>query len=260
MTPNDYTSITELPTSQLTSEQIYRFAHRYHYAHQLGQGRRVLEVACGAAGGLPYLAQGASQVVGMDYTQCVLAYARHATQVPLVQADAQALPFASGHFDVVLCFEAIYYLADYQRFLRDSWRVLAPGGRLLICQSNPNWPNFVPGAMSHYYPPLPELANSVRQAGFGAVKCFGILPIQQSNSRQRLLNQARRWVTQSGLLPLLGPLKSVLQQMSYGTLYPLPAIIDAAWVAQWQGDLSQTPIAPLQMDRTHRVIYVEAVK
>lgn len=257
---NDYTSITELPTSTLTPDQIHRFVHRYEYARKLGQGGRVLEVACGAGSALTYLAQAASQVVGMDYTQGVLGYARQATKTPLVQADAQTLPFGGEHFDLVICFEAIYYLADYRRFLQESWRVLAPGGRLLICQSNPNWPNFVPGAMSHYYPPLPELATSVRKAGFGEVRCFGILPIQQSSARQRVINQVRRWVTQSGILPLLGPLKGILQQMSYGRLDPLPLTIDAAWMAQWQVDLGQTPVTPLKVDQTHRVIYVEAVK
>lgn len=260
MIANDYTAITELPTSHLTDVQTRRFAHRYAYAHRLGQGQRVLEVACGAASGLTYLAEGVMQVVGMDYTQGVLAYAQQATQMPLVQADAQTLPFATGQFDLVVCFEAIYYLEDYRRFLNESWRVLAPGGRMLICQSNPNWPDFVAGSMSNYYPPLPELTSSVLQTGFSEVKCFGILPIQQSSSRQRFINQARRWITRSGILPLLGPLKGILQQMSYGQLYSLPAIVDAAWIEQWNTELEQTPIHPKQVDQIHRVIYLEAVK
>jgi ubiquinone/menaquinone biosynthesis C-methylase UbiE len=261
-TLNDYTAITELPTALLTPDQIHRFAHRYGYAHCLARDRRVLEVACGAGSALNYLAQSAAWVIGLDYTGGVLHHARQATHVSLVQGDAQRLPFAAAHFDLILCFEAIYYLADYPTFLAECHRLLTPAGKLLICQSNPDWPDFVPGALTTRYPPLPELSAALRRVGFREVRCSGILPITASPPRQRLINSARRWITQSGLIPHLGPLKRVLQTMSYGKLQPLPPIIDARWIAHWQAGLTQTAIAPIIPatipDRVHRVLYVEA--
>jgi SAM-dependent methyltransferase len=257
---HDYTPITELPAAPLTPDQLSRFAHRYGYAHQLAQGQRVLEVACGAGGGLELLRQSASSMIGLDRTASVLAHARHATTVPLVQGDAQELPFADGHFDLILLFEAIYYLPDYRRFLAECHRLLVAGGTLLIGQSNPDWPNFVPGALTTHYPNLPELVAALQGAGFGSVQCSGILPITASGPRQRLVNWVRRWVLASGILPLLRPLRPMLQRMSYGELRPLPTVIDAPWVATWQAEVMQRLIAPDQRDTVHRVIYVEATR
>ena len=260
MTRTDYTAITELPTSLLTPEQVRRFAHRYGEARALAQGKCVLEVACGAGGALNYLAQDAAQVVGVDTTSSVLHAARQVTQVPLVQADAQQLPFVAAHFDLILCFEAIYYLEDYRRFLRECYRLLRPDGKALICESNPDWPNFVPGALTTRYLSVPDLAATLAQLGFTQIAAYGILPITATGARQRVINRARRWVMQSGVAALLGPLKTQLQRLSYGELHPLPASVDNAWVGAWQGNLQRVPIPTNQPDRVHRVVYVEATR
>ncbi len=257
MSLTDYTSITELPASLLTPDQLGRFAQRYAYAHTLARGRRVLEVACGAGSGLNYLATTAAQVVGLDYTASVLTEAQKSAQVPLTQGDAQRLPYARGSFDLVLCFEAIYYLEDYQLFLAECRRVLAPGGGVLICQSNPGWPDFVPGALTTIYPTLPELTAGLTSAGFRDIKSYGALPIITAGARQKLVNRLRRWGTMVGILSWLSPLTTLLKRLSYGQLQPLPRAIDAAWVAMWQANLSLTPLSPTQPDRVHRVIYVE---
>src|SRR5690606_6362202 len=125
-------------------------------------------------------------------------------------------------FDLLLCFEAIYYLPDYAAFLAECHRVLNPAGTLLICQSNPDWPDFVPGSLTTHYPPLPQLAACLARAGFREVQATGILPITATSPRQRLVNRVRRWVTHSGILPLLRPLTHALQALSYGELHPLP--------------------------------------
>ncbi|MBI4717040.1 MAG: methyltransferase domain-containing protein [Planctomycetes bacterium] len=51
--------------------------------------------------------------------------------------DAEAIPFADGSFDTVLSAEMIYYLRDPQRFLHEAYRVLRPGGRLVLSTTNP---------------------------------------------------------------------------------------------------------------------------
>jgi ubiquinone/menaquinone biosynthesis C-methylase UbiE len=260
MTRQDYTAITELPNALLTPDQMRRFAHRYGYAHRLAKGQRLLEVACGAGAGLNYLAENASQVVGMDYTSGVLGIARQNTDAPLVQGDAQHLPFAAASFDLILCFEAIYYLEDYRRFLTECHRVLTPAGKLLICQSNPDWPNFVPGNLTTRYPSLPEVASALGRGGFNSVTCSGTLPITALTPRQQAINTLRRWVLQSGILPRLGPLKRLLQRLSYRELHPLPHAINGAWVATWQAALSLAPLSPTHPDRIHRVLYFEAAK
>src|SRR5690606_22561377 len=126
--------------------------------------------------------------------------------------------------------------------------------------SNPDWPNFAPGALTTHYPPLPELTAALARAGFGKMQCSGILPITTSTPHQRLVNSARRWLIRSGMLPFLGPVKRTLQALSYGKLHPLPRIVDPAWIAQWQAGVTSTLLPHTQPDRIHRVLYVEASK
>jgi ubiquinone/menaquinone biosynthesis C-methylase UbiE len=51
---------------------------------------------------------------------------------PLVQADAQQLPFAASTVDLVVCTESFHWYPDQARTLSELARVLHPGGRLLI--------------------------------------------------------------------------------------------------------------------------------
>jgi ubiquinone/menaquinone biosynthesis C-methylase UbiE len=260
MTVGDYTAITELPGSLLTHEQFTRFAHRYALAAGLARVARVLEVACGAGGGLSYVAERAAQMVGLDYTARVLYQARrrlHAT-IPLLCGDAQRLPFAAGSFDLIFCFEAIYYLADAQAFLAESWRVLAPGGTLVVCLTNAEWPDFVPGALSTYYPTGPELARSLDRAGFRQVRLYGALPVSATGGQQRMVQRLRRILLGAGLGPLLRPMAAPLRRVGYGELIALPATLDTATVAGAVAGLLLTPIARDAPDRVHRVLYALA--
>jgi SAM-dependent methyltransferase len=47
-------------------------------------------------------------------------------------ADAQALPFPDGAFDVVICQFGVMFFPDRVAAYVEAWRVLAPGGRFLF--------------------------------------------------------------------------------------------------------------------------------
>jgi len=49
-----------------------------------------------------------------------------------VVGDAHALPFANGAFEQVLTTEVLEHLVDPQRAIDEMWRVLRPGGRLVL--------------------------------------------------------------------------------------------------------------------------------
>jgi SAM-dependent methyltransferase len=49
-----------------------------------------------------------------------------------VRGDAHALPFRDAAFDVVLCTEVLEHLPEPQRAIHDIFRVLKPGGQLLL--------------------------------------------------------------------------------------------------------------------------------
>lgn len=98
---------------------------------------RVLEVACGTGIVTRRLRQAlgdSASVVATDLNEPMVAYARDAVPAPGIvwqQADAQALEFDDGSFDVVLCQFGFMFLPDKVQGFREARRVLAAGGLLL---------------------------------------------------------------------------------------------------------------------------------
>jgi SAM-dependent methyltransferase len=115
-------------------------------AHLLGDvaGRDVLEVGCGAAQGARWLVSAGAQVTAFDISLGQLLQSRRLDERTgvrvdrVVQADAQALPFRSSSFDVVVsAFGAIPFVADSAGVMREIARVLRPGGRLVFSVTHP---------------------------------------------------------------------------------------------------------------------------
>jgi demethylmenaquinone methyltransferase/2-methoxy-6-polyprenyl-1,4-benzoquinol methylase len=94
-----------------------------------GDAGRVLDLCCGTGD----IAQRFSgPVVGVDFTAAMLQVARaRAPRIPWVQADALRLPFAAESFDAVTVGYGLRNLADVAAGLREIYRVLRPGGRLV---------------------------------------------------------------------------------------------------------------------------------
>lgn len=107
------------------------------------RGRRVLELGCGAAAAARWLATQGAEVVAMDLSAGMLRHAARGAassgvHVPLVQADALALPFAAEAFDIVCtAFGAIPFVADSAAVMREVFRVLRPGGRWVFSVTHP---------------------------------------------------------------------------------------------------------------------------
>jgi SAM-dependent methyltransferase len=233
-----------------------RFVQRYAACAALASGR-TLEVGCGAAIGLGALQATGRAVAGLDYTPAVLydAQTYYRGRLPLLCADGEQLPLASASFDAVVCLEAIYYMPAPQAFLSEAWRVLRPGGRLLIGSSNPDWPQFVPGDLAQRYPTLPELAAWLHDAGFQAVQVYGGFPLDEETPRLAVALWLRRLLLRTPLRPLIAPVAGRLKRLFYGELAPLPAELPAAALHEAAALLELAPLPVGHADRVHRVIY-----
>ncbi|MEU8820971.1 methyltransferase domain-containing protein [Actinoplanes sp. NPDC048796] len=114
-------------------------------AHLLGDVRdkRILELGAGAAAGARWLDGQGAEVVALDLSAGMLRHAaaaagRTGVTVPLVQADALALPFAESVFDIVCtAFGAIPFVADSAAAMREVARVLKPGGDWVFSVTHP---------------------------------------------------------------------------------------------------------------------------
>ncbi len=101
-------------------------------------GRRTLEVGCGEGRVMRDLTARGHAAVGIDSSPSLLGHARAADPAgDYREADAAALPFADAEFDLVVAYNSLMDVDDMPGAVRESARVLAPGGRLAVCVTHP---------------------------------------------------------------------------------------------------------------------------
>jgi len=224
---SDYSTVTETPGTRVTSEAFKMLHSRYAYAAEFCQGKDVLEVACGAGQGLGYLARRTRHIVGGDYTHALLdlAHQHYRGRVPLVCLDAHSLPFRDQSFEVVLLFEAIYYLADPENFLQECRRVMRPTGVLLVCSANKEWYGFNPSPFSKRYFSAGELKWLLDSSGFNP-QIYGAFPAAESTGSRRVIASVRKLAVRWNLIPKTMKGKEALKRLFYGQLVALGPEID----------------------------------
>lgn len=254
---NDYVDVTEVAGDEVSSEQVDRLCRRYYWAGSYCLGRDVLEVACGSGQGLGYLADLAGSLRAGDISPNLVdrAKAHYGNRVAISIMDAMNLPFTDESLDVVILFEAIYYLQDAGRFASEVARVLRPGGHLLIATANPDLYDFGASPHSIRYYGVRELESLLRSRGFEP-EFFGDTPVSDVSVRQRFLRPIKRFAVRFSLIPSTMAGKKLLKRLVFGRLVPMPEEIDVHTAKQ---------VPPLSLplgeaDCQHKVIYCSARK
>jgi tocopherol O-methyltransferase len=102
------------------------------------QATDILDVGCGIGGSSLYLAEkfnAAATGITLSPVQANRATERAAAagiNARFQVADALAMPFADGSFDLVWTLESGEHMPDKRQFLQECCRVLKPGGTLLM--------------------------------------------------------------------------------------------------------------------------------
>jgi len=153
------------------SDDVHDFARRAILDMLvLGDSDHLLEIGCG--GGLllrEALATGA-RVTGLDHSDEMVELARdRAPWAGMVQAKAEALPFADQTFTALAMSIVFFFFADPIGALCRCQRVLRPGGRLAIYTTGPELrgTQAAPEPLAshgHFYADQ-ELTDLVRRAG-----------------------------------------------------------------------------------------------
>ncbi len=155
-------------------------------------GLRVLDAGCGAAPALRYLTLLGYETIGSDLMRYPLEQAQIiAPEAAVVCNDlTENMSFTGSSVDVVLAADVIEHLPDGDALLRECYRVLRPGGFVIVSTVNawdlrrwthPHlgrvWSALTDPTHVHFYSP-PKLRQSLRAAGFEQVRTWaGLKPI-----------------------------------------------------------------------------------
>lgn len=159
-------------TERTLSETLAALDVKAHTDHAESQQRalRLLDVACGTGVLLSLLHERipSAKLAGIDGSQDMLALAhKRLTGVPHHRLEHVVLgpntetefPFPAESFDVITCTNALHAMPDPEALLIDLYRLLAPGGHLVL-------EDFVWRAPSYSWVILTRLA---RRAGAGSL-------------------------------------------------------------------------------------------
>ena len=248
----DVTEATGTPVSAEGASMIYT---RYHMAAELARGKRVLEVACGSGQGLGLVGRSAAQLVAGDVSRPLLhsARAHYGCRVPLTRLSAEGLPFADATFDVVLCFEASYYIRHMDETFREIARVLAAGGTALFVNANPERRDFIKSPHSVHYHTADQFRAALESLGL-LVTVEGAFPLG-SRLTGRTVFLARRALEALSLVPKTLRARSRLKRIVYGRLLELPAELTDGFARL----APRVPLLPGPVTG-YKVIYVTARK
>jgi SAM-dependent methyltransferase len=100
----------------------------------------VLEVGAGGGQNFPFYDPArVGRVEAVEPDEAMLVAARRALSaasvpITLTRASVEALPFPDAHFDTAMATLVLCSVQDPERGLREIWRVLKPGGTLLLLE------------------------------------------------------------------------------------------------------------------------------
>ncbi len=165
------------PKYDLMNDLMSLGAHRLwkRFALELASakpGQQVLDLAGGTGDLSMKLAQrvgDTGQVILADINQAMLARGRDrlidagiAGNISYVQANAELLPFPDDYFDLLTIAFGLRNVARKEVALHAMWRVLKPGGKLIILEfSKPTIPSLVPWYDAYSFHVLPWLGRVV---------------------------------------------------------------------------------------------------
>jgi ubiquinone/menaquinone biosynthesis C-methylase UbiE len=96
-------------------------------------GIKALDLCCGQGNVSEALLRRGCEVVGIDFSPAMLAFARgRASNATFIEADAQDLPFDDAEFDVVVSNLGVCHVPDQPRALAQARRVLRPAGKFAM--------------------------------------------------------------------------------------------------------------------------------
>ncbi len=180
----------------------------------VGEGSRVVDVACGPGTLSLLAAKRGAQVSAIDFAAsmvealCGRIQAEGITTIDVREGDGMALPFADASFDTGFSMFGLMFFPDRGRGFRELRRVVVPGGRVVGASWQPfdTVPLYVElfTALGELMPGLPfgknkaplgeadELREEMREAGFESITVYELAHPSKSPSLVEWWSAMRR--------------------------------------------------------------------
>lgn len=250
----NYSTVTELPGQKATKEQLERLYTRYSIAQKFSNNKRILELACGPGLGLSLISKKAREVFACDIDKKILQYVKknyHSEKIKIKNIDANnKLPFKDNSFDTVLLLEAIYYIKNQTKVLREINRILRRKESLLLSFPNKDAPDFNPSQYSTKYFSIPEL-HAILSKNFSNIKLYGFSPIENGP-----ILFIKKIAINLGLIPKSMKNKAILKRIFFGKLYPIPKQLEENKDLY----LNQVELDSSKINKQFKVLFVVATK
>jgi SAM-dependent methyltransferase len=182
MGAHDSLALTGERTVPGLAEENYWFRrHEVVYRRLLSHcaERDVLEAGCGEGYGADLIADVARSVIALDYDELTVAHVRACyPRAAARHGNLAELSLPDASVDVVVNFQVIEHLWDQPQFVAECFRVLRPGG--LVLMSTPNRITFSPGRDTPVNPfhtrevNASELTELLDDGGFTVTSMLGV--------------------------------------------------------------------------------------
>jgi len=105
------------------------------------EGRKIVEVGCGTGRNTTWLAERAAEIVGLDFSEEMLARARSRVNDPrvrFIQHDVRMTwPLTDASAEVVIAMLILEHVEDLATVFAEAARVLHAGGLFFLCELHP---------------------------------------------------------------------------------------------------------------------------